>query len=298
MTEISSYPTYENMNFETTTATTALKPNKLQQLMQSPFTLRRVATLSALVSASLILLWIIISALLLQISSGMIFQPERSFHIYPIEQNYKQMFFDLEDGTTIDAIYRDSPRASNVILYLHGNSGRIPHFFLDFEKEFDYYSPANPGFHFSEGTPNTKQIFETGEKAYQQLLDMGYQENQIIIYGHSLGGPNATHLARVRPNARGLVLVNAVSSVRQICMKTYSIFCVFSGDIMNGIKEAQNINPETPVYQYHLLSDTTVPYEEGKKLFDANTSNTKIFTDLDGTTHSTFNIQQTLERVK
>jgi len=243
--------------------------------------------------SSLLIIWLVGSLVLLSISPSKLFDEQDSYGRQP-NFSYQQYWARDSKDEQISLWYKDNMRSKDVVLYLHGNAGRVYDIINDLSTNYDVLSPAAPGFDESEGDASVDTFYEAGEVAYQWLLNKGYTEKQIIIYGHSMGGSSAVHLASIKPNAQKLVVVNTFSSVQSMCFRDYSIFCVFSGGIMNSSKYAEDVKIKTRVFS--LPTDKKVPYEEGKKLYEHFTSaSDKKFTDLKGDTHSYFDVKQTLE---
>ena len=60
--------------------------------------------------------------------------------------------------------------SDEVILYLHGNTGRLAYFFPELIKKANILSPAYPGYHESEGKPSVDSVYETAFLAYEWLV--------------------------------------------------------------------------------------------------------------------------------
>ena len=175
--------------------------------------------------------------------------------------------------------------SKNVVLYLHGSTGRIGDFFKSLPKDVSILSVAYPGYSESEGEPNYANVYEASELAYQWLLDHNYNESNIIILGHSMGGAPATHLASQKPNAKKLILINTFSSLKSMCEQQLGILCVLVGDNFNSGKNASEIT--IPVRHFAYEGDTTVPFSEDEKLFTNFTKTTdKQFIKMDKYTHT------------
>jgi predicted esterase len=179
----------------------------------------------------------------------------------------------------------------NFVLYLHGNAGRLDDLMSGLgdnirQTKLSIVSPSYPGYHESEGSPTVQNTYQTAIDTYDWLVNVKkIPENKIIILGHSLGGSPAAYLASKKPKAKKLVLINTFSSVQSMCFAKYSILCMFTGDIFNTAENAKKVT--IPVRQYHLKTDSTVPFYEGEKLFKyfTNTQDKK-FTELTRYTHS------------
>lgn len=263
--------------------------SKVQQsfkLLLKPWPAKLTLAIISLISA-----WLILSGILLFVSSGMIFYPERSRNLY-IPKTYDQKFLTGPDGLKIDAWLINNPSSNEVVLYLHGNAGRVPNILMELSKKYKVFSPSYPGFALSEGSPTSQRVLDTAAASYQYLLDNGFKENQIIVYGHSLGGSPAVYLASTRKPSK-LILVNVFSSIQSMCQRQFGIFCIFGGHLLNSTSFAPRVECKTR--QFHLPSDQVVPYAEGRKLFETLASQDKKFTDLPNHTHNYFEVGKTLE---
>jgi hypothetical protein len=234
----------------------------------------------------IIIIWLVGSTYLYLSAPGQIFRTERSMNeVLPV--GYQRNFEKLSNGEKVELWSFDNPRSQEVILYLHGNSGRIPYYFEFLGLKYDVMAPAYPGFGFSTGSPNVDNVYETAIASYEFLLDQGYEEDQITIFGHSMGGAPATYLASQKPDAKELVLVAAFDSIQSLCWDNYSIFCVFGEGLFNTAKYAEKVT--IPVRQYHLPDDSVIPFEKGQKLYTYFTATEdKSFIELSGQTHSYF----------
>jgi pimeloyl-ACP methyl ester carboxylesterase len=198
-------------------------------------------------------------------------------------QNHIEMISSSEISNESGIDYNKS-----VILYLHGNAGRLDNVINSFTEKSNIYfvSPAYPGYHESEGSPSVDNVYQTAVDTYDWLVNTKkIPENKIIILGHSLGGSPATYLASQKPKANKLVLINTFSSVQSMCSRQASFLCAFTGAIFNTAKNAENVT--IAVRQFGYVGDTTIPPEEGKKLFEYFVSSKdKEFIELKEFTHS------------
>jgi uncharacterized protein len=239
----------------------------------------------------LIIIWVVGSTYLFLTASSKVFLNERSKSLD--FANSQRAFVRNEKGQNIEILMNKKAGSTDVILYLHGNAGRTPVVFNGLSKFATTVSPSYPGYSQSEGEPNTKNVYEAAEIGYKWILDQGYKEEQIIVLGHSMGGSPAVYLASKHKNIKKLVLVNTFSSIQSMCFRSYSILCAFGGSMLNSYQNAKNV--EGRVRQFHYQSDDTVPFDEGKKLFEAFKTSDKKFTTLSGETHNVFDIQTVLK---
>lgn len=221
-----------------------------------------------------------------------LYYPERSYNVFsPV--NFSQEFFESQ-GNRLDAIWIENPTSSEVIFYLHGNSGRIPDLLPLLSSRYNVMSIAYPGYHHSEGSPNKDSINQAAVDGYEYLkTQFGFADEDIIIYGHSMGGSPATYLAARKDQAQKLVLVNTFASVKDMCSLRYGLLCSLVWNHFDATKEARKV--KIPVRQYHLVRDPVVPIEQGRKLFENfENTNDKDFIELESGVHSVFDVNKTL----
>ncbi len=238
----------------------------------------------------LLILWLIISFYLYGQAASLVFNNKISLAPVPA-YGYELNFVRNKAGENISMWYFPNSKTDKVVLYLHGNTGRIADYFADLKQYGTVLSPAYPGYHESEGNPTPEKTLETAVLAYDYLVNVKkIPEEKILIFGHSLGGSPATYLASQKPKAKKLLLANTFSSVQSMCFRQYSIFCVFAGDIFNSAKYAGEV--KIPVRQFVYKTDLTVPADEGRTLFTYFKTQDKKIIELDESSHTYFNFRQ------
>lgn len=128
------------------------------------------------------------------------FRPEilpRQFEYrYPFP--FEEVHFDMEDGGTINGIHFKVPNAKGVVYYLKGNSKSIKgwgKFARDFvSKGYDFFMIDYRGFGKSEGRRTESTLFNDAQTVYKWLYSK-YREDQIVVYGRSLGSGIAARIA-------------------------------------------------------------------------------------------------------
>jgi fermentation-respiration switch protein FrsA (DUF1100 family) len=129
---------------------------------------------------------------------------------------------------------------------------------------FDYR-----GYGRSEGSPSGKGILQDARAARAWLAKRAaVSPERLVIFGESLGGAVAVQLA-ADGGARGLVLQNTFDSLGAVAACHYPWMPVrlllrTRLDSADAIKAYRG-----PLLQFHGDSDRIVPYECGRRLFDA-----------------------------
>ncbi|VAX35616.1 hypothetical protein MNBD_PLANCTO02-1782 [hydrothermal vent metagenome] len=130
------------------------------------------------------------------------------------------------------------------------------------------------GYADNPGTPSEQALFTDAEALWKFAIEeKGASPERIIIYGESLGGGVATHLASFacqnkKPPA-GLLLSSTFSSMADAAANLYPFFPVRLL-LLDQYNSAEKIKHVTcPVMQIHGTLDRIVSLEIGKKLFNA-----------------------------
>ena len=111
---------------------------------------------------------------------------------------FKELYFEVKQGVSINALhfYRDEPQG--LILYLHGNTRSIKgwaRYAKDFYRYgYDVVLVDYRGFGKSTGKKSEKEMLSDIQFVYESLKQ-NYAEHHLIVYGRSLGSGFAAKIA-------------------------------------------------------------------------------------------------------
>ena len=224
---------------------------------------------------------------------SMIFHPSRELVASPADWNmqYEDVLFRSQDGTTLHGWYIPNQASNSVVLFFHGNAGNMSqrgesvaifhrlglNVFI-----FDYR-----GYGRSQGKPSEEGLYQDAAGAWAYLTGTrGVAEANIILFGRSLGGVVATHLAsEVKPAA--LIVESAFSSARDVARAVFPILSRLTL-IRYDFNAASYIKGMScPVLILHSPDDEILPYSLGEKLYRA-ANEPKQFVRLRGDHNSGF----------
>ena len=175
--------------------------------------------------------------------------------------------------------------SKNTILFLHGNAGSLENriYKLNHFENFDlnFLIIAWRGFSGNSGKPNEKGLYDDAKSAVNWLKSKGIKEENIILYGESLGSAVAIEIAQNKKFA-GIVLESPFTSMVEMGKKHYPIFPVsfLLKDRYESINKIKNIH--IPVLVMHGKKDSIVPFEMGKKIYtSANSPKFYYFSEYD-----------------
>lgn len=192
------------------------------------------------------------------------------------------------DTAPLYSWWREPQAGRPVILFFHGNggsvAGRAPRFAIWMDHGFGVLAVEYPGYGGSGGSPSENSITAASEAAWNWLSDAGLKDQEIVIYGESLGSAVAVKLA-AQHDARALVLEAPMYSVLSIAQSYYPYLPVklllrdpwLSGEHITNVR--------SPLLVLHGDRDTLIPIESGRALFDA-ASEPKEFVTVRGAGHN------------
>ena len=167
---------------------------------------------------------------------------------------------------------------ARVLLYLHGNadniSANLDHAYRLQKLGYGVLLVDYRGYGRSVGDfPTEKSVYRDAETAWNYLVEeRGIAPEQIVIYGHSLGGAIAIELASQHPEAAGLIVEGSFTSMRDMADFQYPYLGIFPIDLLltNHFASIHKVGSlKIPVLFIHGQDDDVVPYRMSQALFEA-----------------------------
>lgn len=215
-------------------------------------------------------------------------------------EGFEEKRLTTSDKIKIYAWYKPAKKDEKIILYFHGNAGNMgdrAHKFSAFaNRGFGVLAISYRGYYGSEGSPSEVGLMRDADAALQFLLEQDYQVENIILFGESLGSGVVVQMA-TKFNFAAVILESPYSSIAGVAQKKYWYAPVglLLKDKFESIKFISKISK--PVLIFHGTADKIVPYQEGKKLFDAANMPKKLIT-VEGAGHLNFSDEFLLEEMK
>lgn len=207
--------------------------------------------------------------------SSMIFFPYATLDQTPADWGlaYEEVFLDTEDGVRLHGWYIPRHGSKQALLFFHGNAGNISHRGASVEIFhrlglnvfiFDYR-----GYGKSQGKPDEKGLYKDARAAWRYLSkERGFGQEEIILFGRSLGGAVAAKLAaEIQPG--GLILESTFSSAKDVANAVFPvlsrlIFLRYDFDTAAHVRRVA-----CPVLVLHSPDDEIIPFRLGEKVFQA-----------------------------
>lgn len=240
--------------------------------LELPAAVRMLLSVLGLVAA----LYVVLALLLFVMQSRLIYYPEigREVTTTPraVGLDFEEVWLDAGEGVRLHGWYVGREAAKGVVLVLHGNAGSIA-LRLDWLTMFHQLGYAAfivdyRGYGRSSGSPSEQGTYDDARLAWAHLESRGWQGEDIVLLGESLGGAVAAHLA-ARRRPRALILHSTFTSVPDLAAQLYRFLPVrwlarFRYDTRAALGSVR-----APVLIAHSPRDEIVPFSHAQALLDA-----------------------------
>jgi fermentation-respiration switch protein FrsA (DUF1100 family) len=186
-----------------------------------------------------------------------------------IDKPHKELLLKSDDGETLHALWIKTNNPKGLIIYFHGNTGSLKRWgkvaaqFTEYG--YDVLAPDYRGYGKSTGSPNEKALIKDAILFYKSSLE-NYNEDQIIIYGRSLGSGVAVQLA-AKFNPKMLILETPFSSLLNVAYSQVPIF-PYKMMLKHHFRSDRHIrNVKCPIVIMHGTRDSQVYYKSALKLY-------------------------------
>ena len=202
---------------------------------------------------------------------------------------YETLRISTADGERLEAWFCPRPEQEGpVLLFFHGNAGNREdrlHNVAGLWRAgisvliFDYR-----GYGGSTGAPSEAGLLADGLAAFD-WLEARVRPRGIVLFGRSLGGAVAARVALQRP-ARALILESTFTSVPEMARRVLPLPGIHllarsRFDALGAVRELA-----LPLLVIHGTRDELVPFEMGKRIYEASVSANKQFHPVEGGSHN------------
>ncbi|KAL0292431.1 UNVERIFIED_CONTAM: Alpha/beta hydrolase domain-containing protein 17C [Sesamum calycinum] len=228
------------------------------------------------------------------------------------DKNVDVHLLDTKGGNKIVATFWKHPAGRFTILYSHGNAadlGQMQELFIELRAHLrvNIMSYDYSGYGASTGKPSELNTYYDIEAVYNCLKsEYGIKQEDVILYGQSVGSGPTLHLAAQFPRLRAIVLHSAILSGIRVL---YNVKVTFWFDIFKNIDKIRNVC--CPVWSYMAYGacsksvirfdrcrlDTGAPFKP-KTAFGIVSLNSLLSLDLDmKVSTSTFSVMPSLSKL-
>ncbi|MBK5212447.1 MAG: alpha/beta hydrolase [Flavobacteriaceae bacterium] len=234
-------------------------------------------------------LYVVIFVALYLFQEKMIFLPESlpQDYSYSFPENFEEINLKTNDGAVLNALHFKVENPKGVILYFHGNAGELSRWGIVVQKfiemQYDVLVMDYRTYGKSTGKLSQKSLYNDAQLFYDFLLK-NYREDEIVVYGRSLGTTFATYVA-TKNHPKRLILEAPFYSLDEVASERFPIypmswFLKYHFPTNQYLKEVS-----CPITIFHGTDDTTVNYKNSEKLSKIKTKGKLTFITIPGGTH-------------
>ncbi|CAA7033092.1 unnamed protein product [Microthlaspi erraticum] len=186
--------------------------------------------------------------------------PEKSMDVHQIT---------TKSGNKVIATFWKHPFARFTLLYSHGNAadlGQMVELFIELRAHLrvNIMSYDYSGYGASTGKPTETNTYHDIEAVYNCLrTEYDLKQEDLILYGQSVGSGPTLYLASRLKRLRGAVLHSAILSGIRVL---YPVKITFWFDIFKNIDRIRHVT--CPVLVIHGAKDEIVNMSHGKRLYE------------------------------
>lgn len=222
----------------------------------------------------IVTVYLAICAALFLLQRQILYKPAREqvaphhYGLYEMEE----LELTAKDGTKVKAWYKPAPKGRLTMIYFHGNAGNLS----DRREKLQQFMQRGigllalsyRGYGDSEGTPTEQGIYQDARAAIEYAQSQGLMNDQLFIYGESLGSGVAVQMASEQ-QFRAMILEAPYTSITNTGYERYPLFPIkwLLKDHFDSIGKIKNVR--TPVMIFHGYRDIVMPIHHGRRMLDA-----------------------------
>lgn len=220
----------------------------------------------------------------------MIFMPEPlpQDYSYSFPTNFEEINLMTDDGARLNALHFKVEEPKGVVLYFHGNAGELSSWGIVVQKfvdmRYDVLVMDYRTYGKSTGKISEKALYNDAQSFYDLLLK-NYAQDDIVVYGRSLGTTFATYVA-AKNHPKQLFLEAPFYSLDEVAGQRFPFFPVswflkFHFPTHQYLQEVSS-----PILIFHGTNDFVVNYKNSEKLSKIKTKGKLTFMTIPDGSHN------------
>ena len=240
-----------------------------------------------LVLSSIVIAYIVLIIFIYFYQRNLLYHPsENNYQGDKIQFDYEEIFIKVDEEIKLKSwiIEKDFKKYKTLVVF-HGNAGHLSNRIYKlnelYKLNINILLISWRGFSGNKGSPTEQNLYKDAEAAIKWLNEKNINNNQIILYGESLGSGVAVELGK-KNNFNSIILESPFTSIENSAKIYYPYLPVrlLLKDRFDSIGKIKKIN--TPILIMHGEKDDVVPISMGKELFEkANSPKHSYFTSED-----------------
>ncbi len=237
--------------------------------------------------SSLIIAYLAVMIFIYLYQRNLLYHPsENNYQNDKIQFNYDEIFIKVDEKIKLKSwiIKKDFEKYKTLVIF-HGNAGHLSNRIYKlnelYKLNINILLISWRGFSGNKGSPTEQNLYKDANASIKWLNEQKISNDQIILYGESLGSGVAVEMAKIN-NFNSIILESPFTSIENTAKIYYPYLPVklLLKDRYDSISKIKMIN--TPILIMHGKKDDVVPISMGKELFHkANNPKHSYFTSTD-----------------
>lgn len=235
-------------------------------------------------------IYIMVGTALFLLQEKFLFLPETlsQDYTYELSYDYDEYFLDTPNEGVINTLHIKANNPKGAILYFHGNAGNlkrwseVTEYFVTLD--YDVYIMDYRTYGKSKGVLSERALYNDAQVCYDHLKKF-WKEEDIIVYGRSLGSAMATKMASSN-NPKKLILESPFYNIVDVAKKRFPIFPV-KNLLKYKLPNNEHIKDvKCLTFIIHGDNDNVVPFTSGLKLFNISNKDRTTLTKVENGGHN------------
>ena len=234
--------------------------------------------------SSIVVAYIVLVVFIYFYQRNLLYHPsENNYQNDEVKFNYEEISIEVEDKIKLKSwlIIKDFKKLKTLLIF-HGNAGDLSNRIYKLNElnklNINILLISWRGFSGNKGSPTENNLYKDAEAAIKWLNKKNVSNNQIILYGESLGTGVAVEMAK-KNDFNSIILESPFTSIENSAKIYYPYLPVkyLLKDRYDTISKIKMV--ESPIMIMHGEKDDVVPFSMGKELFEkANSPKQSYFT--------------------
>ena len=237
--------------------------------------------------SSIIVAYLVVIIFVYFYQRNLLYHPtENNYQDDKVQFNYDEIFIKVDEEIKLKSwlIKKDFVKYKTLVVF-HGNAGHLSNRIYKlnelYKLDINILLISWRGFSGNNGSPTEQNLYRDAEAAIKWLKEQKVRNNQIILYGESLGSGVAVEIGK-RNKYNSIILESPFTSIENSAKIYYPYLPVrlLLKDRYDSISKIKMI--DYPVLIMHGKKDDVVPFSMGKELYEkANSPKHSYFTSDD-----------------
>ena len=236
---------------------------------------------------SITLAYLVINLFIYFYQRNLLYHPSENNYLNDkINFNYKEIFIETDKNITLKSWFINKDlKKFKTLVFFHGNAGNLLNRVYKLNElnklDINILLISWRGFSGNKGKPSEKNLYYDAKQIIDWLKERGLDNDDIVLYGESLGTGIATELAS-KNDYGGVILESPFTSMVDTA-KIYYPYLPVSLLLRDRYDSKSKIKDiKTPILIMHGKMDNIVPQKMGLELFEkANNPKYSYFPDKD-----------------